>query len=291
MPSPNQPMLAAALDPQALRFPVYVSAKLDGWRCVVSRGRGMSRKWKAFPNRYFQHWVAMNAGMLEGLDGEVIVGPPTHPEAIRTTASGLGTAEGEPDFKFYVFDIVGRGRYEERLRALRSRKLPPRCRIVHQRLCRTWRALELAEQVAVEGGYEGVIVRSPYGLYKHGRSTVNEGYLLKWKRWADGEAVVVAVEELMHNRNTGHTDVQGHTSRSTAKAGQRPGGTLGALVCVGPHGARFNIGTGFSAADRDKLWAARDSLIGEIVSYKCQSHSEGVPRLPVFRTFRDPIDM
>ena len=39
-----------------------------------------------------------------GLDGELIVGEPNAVDVYRTTNSGVMSADGEPDVKFYVFD-------------------------------------------------------------------------------------------------------------------------------------------------------------------------------------------
>jgi DNA ligase-1 len=40
------------------------------------------------------------------------------------------------------------------------------------------------------------------GTYKFGRSTVRDNILLKVKRFLDDEAVVIDIEEKMHNENT-----------------------------------------------------------------------------------------
>ena len=49
------------------------------------------------------------------------------------------------------------------------------------------------EKRILEDGFEGVMLRSPLGKYKMGRSTLKEGILLKLKRFEDAEATVVAV--------------------------------------------------------------------------------------------------
>jgi DNA ligase-1 len=72
-------------------------------------------------------------------------------------------------------------------------------------------------------------------------------------------------------------------------------GTLGALkVRDVTTGIEFNIGTGYTAAQRAELWAMwlAGTLAGKIAKYK---HFEvGVkeaPRFPVFLGFRNPLDM
>jgi DNA ligase-1 len=138
------------------------------------------------------------------------------------------------------------------------------------------------ERDALADGFEGVMVRRMDGRYKPGRSTLREGLLLKIKRFADAEATVLGVEELLRD-----TDEQ----RSGKKAGLVAGGTLGALVAQTPDGQRFKIGTGFSAALRDELWARRDALPGELVKYKHMVvGSKNAPRFPVFLGLRHADD-
>ena len=52
---------------------------------------------------------------------------------------------------------------------------------------------------------------------------MREGYLLKVKRFVDGEALVIGVTEPMHNANEAKTNELGRTARSHKKAGH--GGT------------------------------------------------------------------
>ncbi len=51
-----KPMLADAIEPDKypLRFPLFVSPKLDGVRCVVRDGVAYSRSLKPIPNQFVQ---------------------------------------------------------------------------------------------------------------------------------------------------------------------------------------------------------------------------------------------
>lgn len=142
-------------------------------------------------------------------------------------------------------------------------------------------------------GWEGLMVRTPGGAYKQGRSTVRDGILGKAKRFQGAEARVIAVEELHRNTNEQTRDALGHAERSTAKAGLVPAGTLGALVVESDQWAEpFRIGTGFDAATRDSLWAARDALPGQYAKFKFQPvGTDAAPRFPSFIGFRDADDM
>jgi len=292
-----KPMLAVNCDGY-IDYPAYASPKLDGIRCVIKDGVALSRSLKPIPNKFIQEWVRDN-GFLNGLDGELIVGNPCDKNVMQTTTSGVMSRDGTPDFTYHVFDYwsIPSEKWEDRLNDILSAQvhgsLPDRCEVVPQVLVHDEEELLAYEKEVLAQGYEGVMLRSVDGLYKYGRSTLKEGYLLKLKRFTDGEAEVIGVEELQHNHNQARVGELGQTVRSSEKAGMVGGNTLGALVVKDLEtGVTFNIGTGFTAALREELWAKRESLVGQIVKYK--HFPTGVveaPRFPVFLGFRDRIDM
>lgn len=294
-----KPMLA--VEAKDIRFPVYASAKLDGIRSVIKDDMAMSRTMKPIPNGFVQDYLGQTK--FHGLDGELTVGPANDKNVMQATTRGVMSRDGEPDFTFWVFDFWTDGQmpYGERLRlmerAFKDGALGqyPRIRLLKQTLIQNEQELHAFETITLEQGFEGVMIRDPKGVYKFGRSTAREGYLLKVKRFADGEAVVIGVEELMHNGNEATLDELGFTKRSTHQAGKVPMGTLGALkVRDLESGIEFNIGTGYTAAQRAELWAMfhAGTLLNKIAKYK---HFEvGVkeaPRFPVFQGFRDPSDI
>lgn len=115
---------------------------------------------------------------------------------------------------------------------------------------------------------------------------------MKVKRFEDTELEVVGVVELNHNDNEAVTNELGHTQRSTAKAGLRPAGVLGALVCKWQD-TTVEVGTGFTAAQREELWLAGPSyLIGRLAKVKYFAHGMvDKPRHPVFLGFRSTDDL
>ena len=295
-----KPMLAVEAPP-TIRFPVYASAKLDGIRAVIKDNMVMSRSMKPIPNRFVQDCLGQTA--FHGLDGELTVGAENAKNVMQATTSGVMSRDGEPDFTFWVFDAWNSGHmsYGERLRSLAHEFTDgalgqyPRIRLLTQTLIRNQQELNDYETLTLAQGFEGVMLRDPRSTYKFGRSTAQEGYLLKLKRFADSEAVVILAEELLHNANEAVIDALGHTARSSNQEGKIPMGTLGALkVRDVTTGIEFNIGTGYTADQRAELWALARSgyLEGKIVKYK---HFEGgvktAPRFPVFLGFRSPIDM
>jgi len=148
------------------------------------------------------------------------------------------------------------------------------------------------EQDLLDEGFEGLILRDPNAPYKRGRSTVDQGYLLKLKRFVDDEAVVIGFEERMHNGNEATVNELGRTKRSSHQANKTGRGDLGALRLRTAEGVEFSCGTGFSDAERDQIWRNRDSLLGRFAKYKhFVIGSKDAPRHPVFLGWRDPKDM
>jgi DNA ligase-1 len=122
---------------------------------------------------------------------------------------------------------------------------------------------------------------------------LKEGWLLKLKRFADSEAVVLAVNQLMHNTNEATTDKLGHTERSSHKAGKVPALAVGSLLVRDiKTGVDFELGTGFTEDQRYALWKKRGELVSRVVKYKYQPVGvKDKPRFPVFLGFRDKRDL
>jgi len=292
------PMLASALlDPLTLRLPCFASDKEDGIRCLlmesIRTGKRIaySRKFKAIPNLHIRNTL-QDSGLPLGIDGELIVSG-----NFQRTASGVMSVEGAPDFSYCVFDYFGDGNnlpFSERFSRLRAIcdgfKHYPWLKLLPHTLVNSLAELDALEVDALARGKEGLMLRAPAGLYKFGRSTLTQQWLLKLKRFTDSDAKVVGFTELMHNENEQTLDNLGLAERSSHQDCLAPGNKLGALVvrdCV-TH-IEFKIGTGFTDAMRRDIWRNRASWLGKTVTYKFQNHSIKVaPRAPVF--LRERLD-
>jgi DNA ligase-1 len=123
-------------------------------------------------------------------------------------------------------------------------------------------------KAAVEGGYEGVMIKDVDAPYECKRTHA----WLKAKPFIEVTLEVVDVEE-----GTG-----------------RNAGRLGALVCRGEDDGRMvevNCGSGFSDADRDSFWNSRDTLVGQLVEVRADAITQNQDgtyslRFPRFKTFR-----
>lgn len=304
MSKPFKPLLAATMDPEKLyevRFPVAVSPKLDGQRAVVRNGVVLGKSLKPIPNMHVQRLF----GHLEGMDGELIVGPPTGHDVFQRTSGPLRRREGEPDVTFWVFDYAGipDRSYYDRLEALThlihygAYDARGMLRKVQTVWCDTALSLLEAEQEFLEAGYEGLMGRDPHGIYKFGRSTMKEGILWKLKRFAQDEGRVVGFEERLHNENEAKTNALGHTERSSHKEGMRPAGTLGKFiveVLTGPFaGATTAVGRGnFTDAECLEVWNNQAAYLGRTITFKhFPKGADKAPRFPTAVWWREEFDM
>jgi DNA ligase-1 len=285
-------MLAAKLEEVAAyqKYPLLASPKLDGVRAMVINNHLYSRSMKIIPNMHLQERFGL--ARYHGLDGELIMGEPTGATAFRDTTSAVMSQTGKPNVKFYVFDMWNHAgfAFEDRLKMaaqLRNADIIP---VEHMHVYCANDIIALEREYLAEG-YEGVMLRDPLGPYKEGRSTLREGWLMKLKRFHDGEAVVLDKVELMHNDNVAAPDERGYMKRSSHQENKRRGDKLGALSvrdCV--TGVQFDIGTGFTEEDRIKLW--NENIVGSVVKYRYfPTGSKEKPRFPTFVGFRAVEDM
>ena len=294
-----KPMLANPPDFSTLRFPLLASYKLDGIRATIHDGVAMSRSMKPIPNKFIQGWVAANAERLNGSDGEFIVGEPNIPTTFRTTTSFVMSDDKRNfSFAYYIFDnFVNKFSYMHRNLEMLKADSVSRVKIHSSMVMKNQSELDLYEIKALSEGYEGVMTRDPYSLYKQGRSTAKGQELLKIKRSVDAEACIVSFEERMHNGNEAFTNELGRTARSSHQDNKVGMGTLGSIKVIGLTGSEFSgvefsIGTGLDDSQRAELWSQRHSLFGKIVKYKyCPIGVKDKPRHPVFLGIRDIRDM
>jgi len=122
---------------------------------------------------------------------------------------------------------------------------------------------------AVEGGYEGVMIKNPNAWYECKRTHS----WLKAKPFIEVTLRVVALEE-----GTGRNE-----------------GRLGAILVEGKddqYNYRLNCGSGFSDSQREEYWLERDELIGQLVEIRADARTKSQDaetfslRFPRFKCFR-----
>ena len=289
-----RPLLSCEVSIDNINFPIYVATKFDGVRALVIDSVVYSRSLKPIRNKHVQKLFGKPE--YNGFDGELVVGDIYAKDVFQKTTSGVMSKDGEPDVKFYVFDIFTNNTetYKERLYTLNDKLvLVQHHNIVaaQQLYIQTKEELiELLSKEKVKGG-EGLIGRNPNGVYKYGRSTPKEQFSMKFKFFQQEDFEVIGFTERMHNSNEQKRDELGYAERSSAKDGMIPMNTLGSLVLKFGD-TTFNVGTGFSDALRDEIWFNQEKYLGKLASIRYMSvGAKDKPRVPSFIWFRDEDDM
>lgn len=265
--------------------------KIDGQRALLLNGELLSSSFKPFRNRHIKS--VLEKVLPKGADGEVVVGD------FNETSSKATREDGEPDFQFYMFDIVvdvrepyevRTGRIKKIIKTLPSFVVP----LVPIKLVSPEAILDFEEGM-LSDGYEGIVLRTPHSPYKSGRSTLKQEWALKVKRFEDSEAIILGVLEGETNMNPQKVNELGLHKRSHAKSGMVNTGLLGSFVVKDIYSdVEFKCGTGrgMTLALRKEIWNNRKDYIGKVIKYR--HFPKGVkdkPRFPVWVGFRDPDDI
>lgn len=323
-----KPMLAPLDDPlknphywSYLRYPLMVSPKLDGIRCITKavpdivhdddlneietgdmKDVCLSRELKLIPSRQVQSLFSL----FSELDGELIAGPETAHNVYNTTQSHVMSVDKpHSDLKFRVFDCsdidICHLPFFYRLKQAteiinmykQAYKLPDvPISIVEHKLVNNYEELIEYEELMLAAGYEGIMMRDPNGRYKHNRGTMREGLIFKLKRFQDDEGLIIGFEEGMKNENEKTTNEKGYATRSESAEGMVPANTLGKFI-VDYKGKTIKVAPGsFNHADRSTIWRSKEEFIGSWLKFRFFAYGvKDLPRFPRAVGFRDKIDM
>lgn len=295
-------MLAMREPPEEIVYPVLGSFKLDGFRALVGNdGQLYTRKLKLVRNRYTQ--ALFGTDQLEGFDGELIVGEPTAKGVFQRTSSGVTSFDGQPNVRFFVFDLWNRPNdpFERRYRDLKIRVEEiddfDCITYVEHQLLRDMKDVQEYEAEALSRGYEGLILRTRRGLYLNTRCGVTRPYMWKLKRFTDGEMLVTGFELEKENLNPKVKNELGLSKRSSHKANKREkAGVVGVLLGKDLKTKQdVRVGSGMTASQKREFFKMLYGGIpkGLIVKYKHfeQSGVKDKRRHSIFLGIRDKDDL
>ena len=200
--------------------------------------------------------------VTEELDGELYCHGMRFEEIVSITSRTQNLHPDHKRIQFHLFDIIDESiQYERLLRVESYRGTSPWIAVAPYYLCNSLDDVLRAYDKIIESGYEGIIVRHIANFYARKRST----FVMKFKPKKEDDYQIVGVQE--------EIDKEGE-----------PKGSLGALVCLSGDGNLFNVGTGFSAEQRQIFWELGPALVGRTAKVKYQHITSGraVPRFPVF---------
>lgn len=299
-----KPMRSVAPDEKfPVRFPMLGSYKYDGIRLCRYDGKLVTKSGKQLPNKAVRNWIL--AHIPEGIDFEVIVGPPNLETTYNTTYRGVMSIEGEPDFTLYCFDICeaegaaggfAHERYVNMVNRLKPvmQAWPGRVVPVDQKWLHSQAELDAFYSEALEAGYEGIVVKDPSGFYKWGKCTAKEGIQFKIKPEVDAEAMVVGFYEAEENQNEAFKNELGETKRSTHQENKVGKGTLGGFIAKDlATGRDIRVPCGkMKHAERQHVWNNQAQYVNEIFTYRAMGYGElNLPRQPRWYRWRHVVDV
>ena len=259
-----------------IKFPMYASPKLDGFRCAVANCTPYVGKEKSvIVNRAVR--LLFSRCALNGFDGELLVGSPTSKHAWAATASLLKSEKPEDitGVRFYVFDLWNMVKvpYHDRLTLLKAKYdlLPDELKscttLCDQVYMTNINDVDDYYRKMLEEGYEGIMLRRASANYKFGRSTLISQELVRFKPYEDAEFVITGFNELIIDGS--------------------PADSLGSLI-VAKGNMYFDVGTGFSDNQRKAIWRNRCKFLDKTVTVRHSGIVGKKPRNPVFLRLYNP---
>ena len=193
---PLLPMLANDYLKQGhrIKYPCWVSDKLDGVRCLATRTEEgvtlKSRGGKLYDVKHIQDQLSLSMRIGEIWDGELYI----HGKYLEEIVSAVKKPSTmTPDLWFVVFDIVSDKPFEKRLQdivAIHGRTMNQQVDSIVYSLVSSEIEMKAAHKDCVARGYEGIMLRNSNGLYESGKRSAD---LQKYKEFLDEEFEIVAV--------------------------------------------------------------------------------------------------
>lgn len=256
------PMLAHDYTKQGhrIKFPCYVSTKLDGVRCIADViGQEVvltSRGGKTYPCPDFLSQDLITLSMKTGFtkfDGELYI----HGLSLQNIVSCVKKPnENTPNIKFCIFDVPSNktweGRYED-LKSLEGKARLDSIKLVMNVLVHSEKDAEFFLDKYIKDGYEGIMLRNISGKYEFNHRSAD---IQKWKRMKDSEALVMYVTE----------DKNGE----------------GVLTCQMKEDKNKTFDCKMVGDAESRSVENQRKLIGKWISYKYQTLTDaGIPQFPV----------
>lgn len=254
----------------------YISPKLDGVRCIITKDGAFSRNGKpfvAFPHilEALKPFFAKYPNIV--LDGEIYTHK-LHNDfnkiislAKKTKLTTEDIVESAKYLQYWIFDIFNHDdstmKFHQRLDFIKENVITNSCiRFCPHVAIASEENLELQLAKYLVDGYEGVMLKYMNASYENKRSK----NLLKYKKFHEEEFEIISIEEGEGNR----------------------AGMFGRAVLKAKNGSIFESNARGSEEFYRQLLRDKDKLVGQIATVRYQNLTPaGVPRFPVIIAIRN----
>jgi len=293
-----KPMLAPneKIELKELNFPLLVSYKLDGIRCIFKDGQMYSRALKQFPNvqlrKRFEYLAKLSKEKNIILDGELLAKSLTFNELSGITRQL--DKELPEDLFFYCFDAIHQ---EDFLMSFRIRTTfleTLDIKFEYFKLVTQWAVNNVPEvyslyENALAWGCDGLILRSLQGKYKFGRGTIKEGLIFKMKPFRTFDAKIIGVIQGTEVREGAEKKINELGRSVTSK--KKDDRILIDRACdfvVLYEGKELKVSIAMTNEEKAEVWKNKEKYIGRWIEYKGMLvGAKDLPRHPGFVRFRD----
>lgn len=286
-------MLGVTADKDKIKYPILASYKLDGIRCLFKDGQMLSRSLKPIPNKQLQKRfqnlkdLSFRTGVI--FDGEIYSPLLTFQEITHFVMTENIENELVPiSLIFNCFDIVSFRPFSQRYETYKSYLANEKhVKIVKQTLINNEEELDTMFDNALNNGYEGLIIRNPDAPYKFGRSTINEGYMLKMKPFVTIDGKIKDIIERQENLNESKINELGYSYKSSSINNKKNTGIASCFV-VDYEGKDVKVTITGTEEFRRDIWENKEQYKNKYIEYKFMKIGlKELPRHPVFVRFRD----
>jgi DNA ligase-1 len=283
-------------DLDKIKYPMFCSTKLDGIRVIFIDGRMLSRSLKEIPNKQlqlkFQNLKDYSFNNNVILDGEIYALKTSFQSIVHyVMTDDLGSEVLPNNIQFFCFDAIINSvtrPFSERYEYIKNLKLNNMV-LVKQTVVKSKEEVEAMFQSALDGGFEGLILKSTNSKYKFGRISPNSGDGYKCKPFLTFDAEIIAVEERFENTSEAFTNELGRSQKHVYKDKKEHTGIATCFVVI-YEGQQQRVTITGNEDFRREIWDNKTSYIGKKIEFKGMSiGSKDKVRHPIFVRFREDV--
>jgi DNA ligase-1 len=278
-----------------LKFPLLVSYKLDGIRCIFKDGQMYSRALKQFPNIKLRERFAYLAKLSKEkniiLDGELLAKSLTFNELSGITRQL--DKELPEDLFFYCFDAIHQEdflmSFKTRTTFLETLEISKYMGILEQVMINFPEDINTLYGQALAWGCDGLILRDPEGRYKFGRGTIKEGLIYKMKPFQTFDAKIIGIIQATEVREGAEKKINElGRSVTSKKKDDRILIEKAAAFIVMYEGKELKVTIAMTDEEKMEVWKNQKKYLGRMIEYKGMLvGAKDLPRHPVYIRMRD----
>lgn len=288
------------IDIYTLKYPLLISTKMDGIRCIFYKGQILSRSLKQIQNKQLRERfekIRKHSEMCDFiLDGEIYSHELSFQEITHFVMTQDLKNEHIPEsLKFYCFDYLipeeNTISFKDRIDYLfdisvefKDTMIPVKHVVVNNA-----QEVELYFEEVLKDNYEGLIIRNPDSLYKFGRCTVRENNAYKLKPWKTEDAKIIGfVQATEVNEDVEKTTTELGMSRTSKRQEDRHSIERASGFVVDFNGKELTVPIAMTDAQKEYIWLHQEEYLNKFIEFRYMTVGmKDLPRIPKFIRMRE----